>query len=103
VREKIEIFKCSENGEIKHQREDEPFLAVRVQTIGSDFLRNQEIHAGAADHKRKETPIPPAIKEIAREQQKNVLSAAIQAPIGQHNRDQENKVRRRVKKHSGRS
>jgi hypothetical protein len=48
---------------------------------------------------RKKAPIPPAVKEVTREQQKDVLLAAIQAPIDQHNRQQENKICGRVKEH----
>ena len=66
-------------------------------------MGDEEIRGGGSDHERQEAPIPPGIKEIARHQQKNVLRAMAEAPIRQHDGDQEDKVNWRVKKHADES
>ena len=88
----IEIFEDSQNGEIEEERKDKPLLPIVVRAAGSNFLADEKIHGGAADHESEKSPIPPAVKEIAGQKEKNVLGAAIEAPVEQYHWDEEQEI-----------
>lgn len=46
-----------------------------------DFLREQVVHYSGPHHEQQESPIPPAVKEIAGDQKKAVLRVMAEAPI----------------------
>ena len=99
IHEEIEILERSENGKIHDQRKDEPFPAVDVSRLRSDSLRDQKIDQRAANHEGEESPVPPSVEEVAGAQQKDVLLAAAQAPIDEHDGNQKDKIDRRIKEH----
>src|SRR6266850_7897443 len=68
VDEKIEIFENPKNRKIQNEGENKPLLAPRICATRSDFLCDQKIHRGAADHQSKEAPIPPAVEKITGEE-----------------------------------
>ena len=62
----IEIFKNPEDGEVQDQGKDEPLSAMRILRGRHDFLSDQKIRRGAANHEREEAPVPPAVEEVTR-------------------------------------
>ena len=99
VREKVEVLERCENAKIQHQREDEPMLAIWINLSRSDSLSDQKIDRRAAEHERQEARVPPCIKEIAGDEQKDVLGPASEPPIDQDDRNQEKKIWRGIKQH----
>src|SRR5207245_7529386 len=100
VREKVEVLERCENAKIQHQREDEPMLAIWINLGRSDSLSYQKIHRCAGDHECQEARVPPGVKEITRDEQKNVLGPASELPIHQVDRNEEKKIWRGIKQHS---
>ena len=88
----IEIFEDSQNGEIEDERKDKPFFPILVRAAGDNFLADEKVHGGAADHECEKSPIPPAVKEIAGKKKKNILGAVIEAPVEQHDWDEEQEI-----------
>jgi hypothetical protein len=103
VREEIEVFEDPENRKIQHKGEDEPLSAMWIDAAGSDFLGDQKIYRCTPNHEREEAPVPPAIEEVARQEQKDILGALIQPPVQQDNWDQKDEIGWRIKKHSAKS
>ena len=99
----VKIFEDPQDGEVQKEREDKPFPAMRILRGRHDFLCDQKINGGAANHEEEKTPVPPAVKEIAGQEQKNVLGAMVQPPVEENDGDQEKKERRRIKKHGTQS
>jgi hypothetical protein len=99
AREEIEIFKDPQNHEIQDEREDKPLPPVRVRAAGSNFLRDQEVHRGAADHESEEAPIPPTVEKVAGQKEEDILGAVMETPVKQHDRYQEEEIGRGVKEH----
>ena len=97
--EEIKVLEYSKNPKIQHQRQDKPLLAVGVRAAGGDFLGDQKIHRGTANHECQEAPVPPAVEKVTGQKQENVLGAMRQAPVHQRNRDQEEEVGGRIKEH----
>ena len=52
-----------------------------VRAAGGDFLGDQEVHRGAADHEGKETPIPPTVEKVAGQEEENILGAVMETPV----------------------
>jgi len=67
------------------------------------FLSDQKIDRSAANHEDKKAPVPPTVKEVAGQEEKNVLGAMVQPPVEKNDGDEEKKERRRVKKHGTQS
>jgi len=103
AREEVEVFEDPQNHEIQDERENKPLPAVGVRAAGGDFLGDQEVHRGAADHEGKETPIPPTVEKVAGQEEENILGAVMETPVQQHNRYQEKEISRGVKEHGVRS
>ena len=96
---KIKILENSENGEVQDEREDEPLPAMWILLRRNDFLSDQKIHRGAANHEREKPPVPPAVKEVTRQQKKDILGTAVQPPKKKNDRDQEQEESGGIKKH----
>ena len=97
--EKVKVFENPQDREIQDEREDEPLLPVGVRAAGFDLLCDQEIHRGAANHEREETPIPPSVEKVAGQEKENILGAVLETPVQQHDWYQEEKISRGVKEH----
>lgn len=92
TRKEIEILEDSQNREIQDERKYKPFFPVGVRAAGRDFLAHEKIHSGAGDHESEKSPIPPAVEEVARKKKENVLGAMIEAPIEQHDWNEEQEI-----------
>jgi hypothetical protein len=90
----IEIFEDSQDGEIEDERKDKPFFPIVVRAARSNFLADEKIHGGAANHECEKSPVPPAVKEIAGQKKENVLGAVIESPVEQHDGDEEQEIGR---------
>src|SRR5207245_7316821 len=88
-REEIEVFEDPKNRKIQDKGKNKPLLSVKARTGGGNFLGDQKIGGGAANHEHEETPVPPAVEKVASEQEENVLSTMTEAPVQQHDRYQE--------------
>ena len=99
----VKIFENAENGEIQNQGKKEPFPAMRMLDGRGNVLSDQKIDHGAANHEEEKAPVPPTVKEVAGQEEKNVLGAMVQPPVEENDGNQEKKERRRVKKHGTQS
>src|SRR6202030_1783417 len=75
VDKEIEILEDTEKREVQDQGEEQQQAATSLVGGRGDFPGDDVIHEGRTGHQDKETPVPPAIKKIARGQQKKILSA----------------------------
>ena len=60
----IKILENPKNREVQKQGKDEPLSAMWILLLGNDFLSDQKIHGGAANHEREEPPVPPAVEKV---------------------------------------
>src|SRR6266478_8339287 len=94
AREEVKVFENPQNREIQDERENEPLLPMGGRTAGDDLLCDQEVHRGATNHESEETPIPPSVEKVTGKKKENVLGAMIQAPIQQHDWNEEQEIGR---------
>ena len=66
-------------------------------------MSDQKIDRGAANHEEEKAPVPPTVKEVAGQEEKNVLGAMVQPPVEKNDGNEEKKKRGRVKKHGTQS
>jgi hypothetical protein len=97
--EEIEVFEDAQNREIQDERKNKPLFPAGVRAGGGYFLSDQKVDGSAADHEREKSPIPPAVEEVARKEKENVLSSMIEAPIEEHDWNEEQEIGGRIENH----
>src|ERR1051326_6903597 len=103
VGEEIEVLEDPQDRQVQDKREDQPIFPFRIRLVRHHLMGYEEIRNGGSDHERQEAPIPPAVEKVARQKQKNVPRPMAEAPVRQHDGNQEDKVNRGVKKHDDES
>ncbi len=78
----IEVFKEPEDAEVDHHADGEEGLSGPLFRMAVNGLRHKKVHRGRNGDERQKAPIPASIKEIARSQKQQVLSAMWQQHIG---------------------
>ena len=99
VHKEIEILEHSEERNIQYEREIEEETARSFDGGGGHFARDEIIHERRAGHQKEETPVPPAVKEIAGRKQHVVLLAKWQAPVKQHGENQKENISGGIEEH----
>src|SRR5690242_1507531 len=99
VHKEIEILEHAEERKIQYEREIEKETASSFVGSGGNFARDEIIHERGTSHQKEETPVPPAIKEIAGREQHVVLLAKGQTPVDQHDENQKKNVGGGIEEH----
>src|ERR1700741_160839 len=99
ISKKVEVFEESQNGKIDHQRQREKgFANPRVLGV-SNLDRDEIIDDRRADHQAQKSPVPPAVEQVTRCQQKTVLGAESESPINQGYDTEKKNENRGIEKH----
>ena len=99
--EKIEVFEKSEEIEIQQQRNrSSSRLPLRDIFGAADRLgdRRNPRRVEISDEDKK-SPVPPAVKEIARDEQQHVLPPPPQGPVDENDDREEENVNWRIEEH----
>jgi hypothetical protein len=60
-----------------------------------DPTRDEKVHRGAGGHENEKAAVPPAVEDVARHEEKNILGPALlQAPIRDNHEDEKRDVDR---------
>ena len=92
IREEVAVFEKSKETEVDAQRGDQQHASSPPGSFFRNPLGDQVVDAGGEDHQQQKSPVPPAVKKIARAQEKNVLAAPVQAPVNENNQGQEEEI-----------
>jgi hypothetical protein len=93
-----EVLEESEHREVRGHRSEHEALAGSLRLRAVDRARQHEIKSRRADHEGEKAPVPPAVEEVARQQQQ-ILGPEPQPPVREAHADQKNDVDRGVERH----
>src|SRR4029453_204202 len=65
--EEVVVLEVAEDGEVPRQREDEKRLPLGRRPRAPDPHRQHLVPEGAAGQQEDETPVPPAVEDVARD------------------------------------
>jgi hypothetical protein len=105
VNEKVRVLEIAQQAQVDGQGEEQPsFCAFVVCPVCFDAPTDCVIDKGREDNQEKEPRVPPAVKHITGQQQKQVLptqvNAAIHQPIQAENQGQKQQKFQGIEKHA---
>jgi hypothetical protein len=95
----MKVFEVTEEPEVENQGGGEKDLSNPWIGAAADFPRDGVVYERRARHKKKESPIPPSVKEVAGGEEKDVLLSPSEFPIDGHHKGQKDEENGSIEEH----